>query len=210
MAESVRGRPALAEAVTRAAAQRARILDAAQRCFIEQGFHAASMARIAAEADMSPGLIYRYFEGKAAIIRAIVERQLELVREDVRMHRRIDLVREVVDNYGRRRAEDPRRLSPALLLELSAEATRDPEIRAIVREFDASLREALTTWVTQGMDVGSPAVPADQAAARVLMLQVMFEGLKLREAREPDLDPALLEDALKRFLRMILGQGGVD
>lgn len=153
---------------------------------------------------MSAGLIYRYFPGKAAIIRAIVERQLALVREDVRLHRRIDLVREMVQNFGSRALDDPRQLSPALLLELSAEATRDPEIRAIVRDFDISLREALTTWLAQGIDVDAAGVPAEQSAASVLMLQIMFEGLKLREAREPDLDPALLEEALRRFLRTIL------
>lgn len=204
MTEPRRGRPTRAEAAGRAESQRARILDAAQRCFIEQGFHAAGMARIASEAGMSPGAIYRYFPGKAAIIRAIVERQLELVREDVRMHRRIDLLREVVDNFGRWRIEDQRRLNPALLLELSAEATRDPELRSIVREFDAQLREALTIWVTQGIDLGSPGVPPDEAPTRVLMLQIMFEGLKLREAREPDLDRRMLEDALRRFLGLIL------
>lgn len=204
MTEPRPGRPARAEATDRAEAQRNRILNAAQGCFIEQGFHAASMARIAAEAGMSAGLIYRYFPGKAAIIRAIVERQLALVREDVRLHRRIDLVREMVQNFGSRALDDPRQLSPALLLELSAEATRDPEIRAIVRDFDISLREALTTWLAQGIDVDAAGVPAEQSAASVLMLQIMFEGLKLREAREPDLDPALLEEALRRFLRTIL------
>ena len=40
------------------------ILDAAKKCFIEHGFHAASMANIAETAGMSPGLIYRYFENK--------------------------------------------------------------------------------------------------------------------------------------------------
>ena len=204
MAESRRGRPPSAEAEERALAQRARILDAAQRCFIEQGFHAAGMARIAHQAGMSPGLIYRYFPGKAAIIRAIVERQLELVREDVRLHRRVDLLREVVDNYGRSRIEDQRRLNPALLLELSAESTRDPELRAIVREFDAQLREALIVWVTQGIDHASPGAPPEEAATRVLMLQIMFEGLKVRETREPDLDRRMLEEALGRFLRLIL------
>src|SRR5262249_19557223 len=60
----------------RAPQQRQRILDAAEKCFIESGFHAATMARIAATAGISPGLIYRYFESKSAIVRAIIERHL--------------------------------------------------------------------------------------------------------------------------------------
>jgi len=58
----------------RASAQRDRILAAAKQCFIEHGFHAASMASIAEAADISAGLIYRYFDNKNAIILAIIER----------------------------------------------------------------------------------------------------------------------------------------
>ena len=61
----------------RAEAQRERILCAAQKCFIEHGFHAASMANIAETAQMSAGLMYRYFENKNAIVLAIVQRQLD-------------------------------------------------------------------------------------------------------------------------------------
>ena len=35
------------------------------------------MAHIAATAEISPGLIYRYFKSKSAIVRAIIERHLE-------------------------------------------------------------------------------------------------------------------------------------
>src|SRR5690606_14944113 len=68
---------------SRAEAQRSRILNAAQQCFIEHGFHAAGMALISAAAGMSPGLIYRYFENKNAIILAIIERQLDEARADI-------------------------------------------------------------------------------------------------------------------------------
>ncbi len=52
----------------RAEAQRDRILCAALKCFIEHGFHAASMANIAETAQMSAGLMYRYFDNKNAIV----------------------------------------------------------------------------------------------------------------------------------------------
>src|SRR3546814_5115905 len=58
------------KAELRTLAQRERILCAAQKCFVEHGFHAASMASIAETAEMSAGLIYRYFENKNAIILA--------------------------------------------------------------------------------------------------------------------------------------------
>ena len=86
------------KAQDRAEMQRNRILDAAQHCFIEHGFHAASMASIADTAGMSAGLIYRYFENKSAIILAIVDRQLHLLRDDIRLNRRIDLPAEMAQN----------------------------------------------------------------------------------------------------------------
>jgi AcrR family transcriptional regulator len=68
--------PGTSRAQAHAGAQRARILAAATTCFAEHGFHAASMASIAEAARMSPGLMYRYFPSKSAIVLAIIERQL--------------------------------------------------------------------------------------------------------------------------------------
>jgi AcrR family transcriptional regulator len=71
----------------RAEAQRERILASAKQCFIERGFHAATMATIAEAAGMSPGLVYRYVENKSAIVRAIIEEQLAKIRADIATRR---------------------------------------------------------------------------------------------------------------------------
>ena len=71
------------KARARQEAQRARILEAARKCFSEQGFHGAGMSAIAKEAGMSQGLIYRYFTNKAAIIQAITEEQRARRTEDL-------------------------------------------------------------------------------------------------------------------------------
>lgn len=197
-------KPRSEKALARVDAQRERILCAAQHCFVEHGFHAAGMAKIAETAEMSPGLIYRYFENKAAIIQAIVERQLELLREDIRLNRRIDLAQELLDKYGRHAPDDHRRLSAALLLELSAEATRDPQIASSVRHFDSELRSALTVWLMRPLDESGYGLPPEQARRRALMLQVIFEGLKIRETREPDLDRELLGAALRELLPRLM------
>lgn len=57
--------------------RREQVLDAAQVCFKDEGFHGASMSRIAAAARMSVGHIYQYFESKDAIIVALCERNFE-------------------------------------------------------------------------------------------------------------------------------------
>ncbi len=53
-------------------AQRAKILESARRVFARKGM-AATISDIAAEAQMSVGLAYRYFSDKEAIFRALVE-----------------------------------------------------------------------------------------------------------------------------------------
>jgi AcrR family transcriptional regulator len=60
---------------------RARILTAALEMFAEQGYGGASMRKIAARAEISPGLIYAYFAGKEALLEAIFARSVSDVRE---------------------------------------------------------------------------------------------------------------------------------
>src|SRR5262249_27099987 len=53
------------------AAQRQRILDAARRCFMREGFHPTSMQDIIAEAGISARGVYVYFKSKEEIVEAI-------------------------------------------------------------------------------------------------------------------------------------------
>ena len=55
------------------AARRQQIIDAAYRCFARKGFHQATMRDIYAEANLSPGAVYHYFDSKDAIIQASFE-----------------------------------------------------------------------------------------------------------------------------------------
>ncbi len=58
----------------RAAERRRQILDAAATVFARRGYHQARTREIAAEARVSEGLLYRYFEGKRHLLLALVER----------------------------------------------------------------------------------------------------------------------------------------
>lgn len=198
------GKSVSAKAEARIEAQRERILSASQESFIEHGFHAASMASIAEKAGMSAGLIYRYFANKNAIILAIVQRQLDLLRNDIQLNRQIDLSTELVQNYGRPCPHEGHGMNAALLLEMSAEATRDPQIAAALDHFDATLRGALHDWLSRGPEAGGHSLPQDLVPARALILQCLVEGLKVRETREPGLDRALLATALQEFVPLLL------
>jgi AcrR family transcriptional regulator len=60
---------------------RERILGSALRLFGEHGFQATSVRMIAEEASVSQGLLYNYYEGKEALLRAIFERGAAQVGE---------------------------------------------------------------------------------------------------------------------------------
>jgi AcrR family transcriptional regulator len=57
-------------------AQRAKILESARKVFASKG-RSATMADIAAAADVSQGLAYRYFANKEAIFRELVEQAVQ-------------------------------------------------------------------------------------------------------------------------------------
>src|SRR5690606_28306115 len=133
-------------------------------------------------------------------ILAIVQHQLELFLDDVQLNRQVDMTAEMIGSFGTTCRRGPRGMSPALLLEMSAEATRDPSIAAALDGFDTVLRKVMTEWLSESPENGGLGLSADLAPSRALMLQLLFEGLKVRETREPELDRALLTKALQDFV----------
>lgn len=181
----------------RAGAQRERILCAAQKCFIDHGFHAASMATIAETAGMSAGLMYRYFENKSAIVLAIIERQLQEGRAHVaRLRTSSDLAAELLDVFERWRARDPGAMNAALFLEMNAEATRDPQIAAALRRSDEAIRRDLEAWMTRDRGDGGLGLSPDSVATRVFILQTFVKGLAVSAVRQPDIDHGALKAAI--------------
>jgi AcrR family transcriptional regulator len=61
----------------RGAERREKILDAARKVFLENGFAGARTRRIAEEAGITEALLYRYFPSKSAIFQAAVHEPLE-------------------------------------------------------------------------------------------------------------------------------------
>lgn len=179
-------------------AQRERILGAAQVCFIRSGFHSASMATIAETAGMSPGLIYRYFENKNAIILEIIDKQLGLAQRRIRdMRSTEDLCAGLVAYFNAHDADDDSSMSAALFLEIAAEATRDPEIARAVSRFDRAVRSEFEDWLKRDCDSGGYGLDEKSAKERALLMTLLIEGLKVRKVREPGLDCGLLGSALE-------------
>jgi TetR/AcrR family transcriptional regulator, repressor for uid operon len=131
--------PAVAEARTK------EIMDAALRCFVRTGFKAASMRDIAGEAGVSLGLLYRYFDNKAAIVAAVIEmdsskfvEQLQsLMQDNFGPDRLLDFLVEEIETRG-----DVATF--VLTSEIVNEATRDPAMKHMVQQNMLVADEALT------------------------------------------------------------------
>lgn len=186
----------------RAQAQCERILNAAQKCFIEHGFHAAGMALIAETAEMSPGLIYRYFDSKHAIILAIVERELEEARTCIRaLHDAPDMTGAALDAFNCWRNADPRMMNAALFLEMTAEASRNAELAAAFAASDQEIRRELANWLAADIASGGKGLPPEHARLRAISLQCYFEGLAIRALRDPDMSQSDLQAAIDQFMQ---------
>jgi AcrR family transcriptional regulator len=190
----------------RARAQRERILRAAKRCFVEHGFHAASMADIAKTAAMSAGLIYRYFDSKDAIVRAIVDRQIEEARELLdAIGSAEDLVAAILDHFERWSRPQDEEMNAALFLEMAAEATRDARVAEVTRAADCLVRARLQEALRRSVRAEGGELDDASAERRVLALQCVIEGLLVRAVRQPDLDRATLRACLEEALAGLIG-----
>jgi AcrR family transcriptional regulator len=190
----------------RAARQRERILDAAERCFIQSGFHAASMAHIAQTAGMSAGLIYRYFDSKSAIVKAIIERHLESEhhKKISQLNNAEDITRAILETFESWRRRDDPKLNAALMLELTIESTRDPEIARAVRAKDRVLGPSITEAVRRCARARGVKLSTAAARSRAVVLQCLVEGLALRVVRDPKLDRATVKPALEAIIAALM------
>jgi AcrR family transcriptional regulator len=175
---------AIAETVRRMprAQRREQILTAATRAFARTGFTATGLDEIAAEAGISHVILYRHFDSKAALYRAVIDRACQRLAEATG-----------ADEFG----DDA---IPALVQAAAADpdgfrllfrhAAREPEFRDLTDRLAAASREAaernLARFIPEGswlawaalllpaltteaviawLDVGHP--DPDQAARRI-------------------------------------------
>jgi AcrR family transcriptional regulator len=115
--------------------RRSQILDAAVVCFAKRGFHQASMHDISAEAGISVGLIYRYFENKEAVISAMADRHKKEIGEVLKRARQAPTLLESLEIlFTAHCCEDEPRVISAFVVDLYAEASRNPRVADLVRD----------------------------------------------------------------------------
>ena len=192
---------------SRAHARRAQIRTAAAECFRQHGFHGTSIAQISKAAGMSTGHIYHYFENKEAIIADIVaqdlERLLKLTAElraasDVKAAMIERAVEGVQDNL------DPG--AAGLHLEIVAEAARNPHIAGIVRAADRQCRNSLIETIRALRQAAGHRDSEATLAGMVEAISAMFEGLRIRAIRNPDIDRDMVVLTFRRMVSDLLSQ----
>ena len=115
--------------------RRSQILDAALVCFARRGFHQTSMHDISAEAGISVGLIYRYFENKEAVISGMADRHKKEIGELLeRAGQAPTLLESLEILFTAHCCESEPRVVSAFVVDLYAEASRNPRVADLVRD----------------------------------------------------------------------------
>jgi AcrR family transcriptional regulator len=178
-----------ASAATPQGDHRARILQAAHRCFVRAGFHRATMQDVAAEAGMSAGNIYRYFASKDAVVSGLCEAdRAELAQSFAELVNSTDPF-SIFRAIGHRHLVDEPRDKAIFALDLWAEAARNPRLAQVCREFEADVRRWMAEFLSR-LIAARLANPQLDVTATVDLLLCIADGVLARRAREPDFDPA--------------------
>jgi AcrR family transcriptional regulator len=171
------------------AERRQRILEAAERAFVRSGFHATTMQRLAEEVGMSAGNLYRYFPSKEAIVEGLCELdQAELATAFAELMADNRHITEAM-RCGLRKhvlAKPPEKAR--LIVEIWAEAGRNPRVAQMTRAIDAEVRARVEQLIdaAKAAGVASPRLDS-RFGARFFVTFVA--GLFKRIAIEGDFDP---------------------
>ena len=115
--------------------RREQILGAAMVCFAKRGFHQTSMHHVAEAAGISVGLIYRYFASKEAVIGALAEEhKTELAQLLERARLAPTLLESLEILLTSHCCENQPQMHSAFVVDLFAEAGRNPEMATLVRD----------------------------------------------------------------------------
>jgi AcrR family transcriptional regulator len=130
----------------RKAQTRRALLDAGRELFVREGFHAATLDRVAAEAGFTKGAVYASFPTKADLFLAIFEERVEArvarFEEAARRAKGYTALRRALQRDWQEivRGEQGWTL---LLLEFWVHAARDPELAARLLELRRRVRDTL-------------------------------------------------------------------
>ncbi|ADU68947.1 TetR/AcrR family transcriptional regulator [Pantoea sp. At-9b] len=171
------------------------IIRAARDCFRREGFHAASMARLACAASLSVGQIYRYFPSKDAIIEEMVKRIVDARVAAMRDRVDSDQIATTLAWRESLNMEDE-----LLMLDVAAEAGRNPRVAAMLEAADARM----FSHARQKVRASHPELSDEQVNACVEVLAVLFDGTALRRLTPQKASAATLQHLYQNLISHLI------
>jgi AcrR family transcriptional regulator len=189
----------------RQAQTRQELVDAAERLFTAQGFHATSLDAVAAEAGFTKGAVYSNFASKEDLFFAVYERRVDVrVAEVERTIQAAPTPREGIERIIPGTANQPPASDGwmAVFFEFWAHVLRHPELR---ERFAAQHRRIIDVLAAAMLESGEemPDDPHKLATARYAMQL----GLQLERLTRPEAVDAELG---LRMGRLFMDEGGLD
>lgn len=171
------------------------LLDAARSIFLAQGYHGATVDKIADEAGFSKGAVYSQFGNKADMFLALLDQSIdERLRDNAERAQQLsgehDLVA-LVQQFAARQSAD--REWGLLLIEFRAHASRDPELNsryAAAHERTIRGLAAILTGLYERAGLEPPLPAADLAQ----LLLALSAGMQLEQAAIPGAMEAPVRD----------------
>jgi AcrR family transcriptional regulator len=195
--------------MTRAERQRRtrdELVDAAERLFSKQGFHATSIDALAAEAGFTKGAVYSNFESKEDLFFAVyerrVDRRVEQMEAAVRGAPTLQeaLVGLIPGAGGRPEADDG---WLAVFFEFWAHVLRHPELRARFAEQHRRVIEPLAEASQRFERLRDRPEEAYKLATARFAMQL---GLQLERLTQPD----VVDADVSRRMGLMFADGGSD
>ena len=154
------------------------ILDAAVACFAKRGFHQARMHDISAEAGISVGLIYRYFQNKEAVIAAMADRHKRQIHEILERARQAPNLRESLETlFTAHCGETEPQVTAAFVVDLFAEASRNTRVAELVSGVCDAAMDGVTDLIARSPEGrGSDLTPREMAE----LIFAVNDGMLLR------------------------------
>jgi TetR/AcrR family transcriptional regulator, repressor for uid operon len=188
--------------------RRSQILEAALVCFAKRGFHQASMHDISAEAGVSVGLIYRYFENKEAVISAMADRHKKEIGEVLERARQAPTLLESLEIlFTAHCCENEPRVISAFVVDLYAEASRNPHVANLVRDVLKTSMDGVTELIarapeTQNATHGLSPIELAELIFAVARGMLMFDVLRPQETTAAERRTRQLE-VTRRLWRLL-------
>jgi TetR/AcrR family transcriptional repressor of uid operon len=165
--------------------RRTQILDAALVCFAKRGFHQASMHDISAEAGISVGLIYRYFENKDAVISAMADRHKQEIHEVLKRAQQAPTLLESLEIlFTAHCCENEPRVVSAFVVDLYAEASRNPHVADLVRDVLQTAMDGVTDLIARSPEAEGTAHGLKPHELAELIFAVS-RGMLMRDVLQP-------------------------